>query len=187
MGVFNQEEEIQFLKRKLQELEAKIQDKGSNFTAFGRSYSQVGSSSNDFLIKTKGQVKIQWGNKFIDLIKEGKINVDSKVIYKQKEVGVKDGIYIIGDNEDQQVLLVVNGKTISLKGEVGTTYVSFLGEQNTTSENKYQALRNIGFLYPSIQDINDSAVKNGIVYIESEQKLYIISNGSLQNFLYQNP
>ncbi len=23
-----------------------------------------------------------WGNKFIDLIKEGKINVDSKVIYK---------------------------------------------------------------------------------------------------------
>lgn len=187
MGVFNQEEEIQFLKRKLQELEAKIQDKGSNFTAFGRSYSQVGSSSNDFLIKTKGQVKIQWGNKFIDLIKEGKINVDSKMIYKQKEVGVKDGIYIIGDNEDQQVLLVVDGKTISLKGEVGTTYISFLGEQNTTSENKYQALRNIGFLYPSIQDINDSAVKNGIVYIESEQKLYIISNGSLQQFSVEFP
>ena len=36
---------------------------------FGRSYNQYGDSDTDVIIKTKGQVKIQWGAKFIDLIK----------------------------------------------------------------------------------------------------------------------
>lgn len=40
---------------------------------FGKIFSSVGSSDSNFLIKTKGDVKIQWGNKFIDLIKNGKI------------------------------------------------------------------------------------------------------------------
>lgn len=177
------EKEIQLLKEKISELESKIQN--NNFKAFGRSYSKVGSSDSDFLIKTKGQVKIQWGSKFIDLIKDGKINVDSKVIYKENQIGVKDGIYVIG--EEQQVILVVDGQHIDLKGDIGTTYISFLGEQETTSENKYQALKNIGFIYPSIKDINESSLKNGIIYVEQEQKLYIIQNGNLQQFSAKIP
>lgn len=76
---------------------------------FGRSYSQIGNSDSDFLIKTKGQVKIQWGNKFIDLIKDGKINVDSSFIFKVKskdKVGVKDGIYL---TDDGMVYLQIGG------------------------------------------------------------------------------
>ena len=46
---------------------------------FGRSFSDVGSTSSDFLIKTRGQVKVQIGGKFIDLIKDGKINVNFEV------------------------------------------------------------------------------------------------------------
>jgi len=76
---------------------------------FGSSYSSAGSSSSDYLIKTRGKVKIQIGNKFIDLLKDGKINVDSKFIFKEKEVGSKDGIYIIGDGEDAKVIISIGG------------------------------------------------------------------------------
>ena len=107
MGTLDQIKEINLLKNKISELEAKIQNKDNDFTAFGRSYSKVGSSDSDFLIRTKGQVKIQWGSKFIDLIKDGKINVDSKFIYKESQVGVKDGIYIIGDETNKNQRLAI--------------------------------------------------------------------------------
>ena len=174
MGILDQAKEIQSLKKKISELESKIQDKGSSFAAFGRSYSKVGSPDSDFLIRTKGQVKIQWGSKFIDLIKDGKINVDSKFIYKESKVGVKDGIYIVGEGDESQVILKIGDTELSLKGEIGTTYVSFQGEQKSSSEQKYQALQNIGFLYKDLNSINTDSLQNGIVYIESEQKLYII-------------
>lgn len=176
MGILDQAKEIQSLKKKISELESKIQDKGGSFAAFGRSYSKVGSSDSDFLIRTKGQVKIQWGSKFIDLIKDGKINVDSKFIYKESKVGVKDGIYIVGEGDESQVILKIGDTELSLKGEIGTTYVSFQGEQQTTPEQKYTALTNIGFLYKSIGDVDTNGLQNGIVYIEAEQKLYIVQD-----------
>ena len=154
---------------------------------FGRSYESAGSSSADFLIKTKGKVKIQYGSKFIDLIKDGKINVDAKFIYKEKEVGVKDGIYVIGDGEESRVILLINGVQIDLKGEIGTTYVSFLEEQKTTSDNKYTALTNIGFIYKDLDSISDDSLKNGLIYVESEKKLYIISDGKLSEYVVNIP
>ena len=177
-------QKIESLQKRLSELESQNKQ---NLSMFGRSYSQVGNSNSDFLIKTKGQVKIQWGSKFIDLIKDGKINVDSKFIYKENSIGVKDGIYVIGDNEDQQVVLKVGDAEVNLKGELGATYVSFQGEQKSSSDQKYQALQNIGFLYKDLNSINTDSLQNGIVYIESEQKLYIISNGSLQQFSVEFP
>lgn len=181
----SQLEEIQALKKEIQEIKQKLLEKDSTTKAFGRAYSNVGTSNSDFLIKTKGQVKIQWGNKFIDLIKEGKLNVDAKFIYKQNEVGVKDGIYIVGD--DNKVILQVGGTQINLKGEVGTTYVSFQGEQKTSAEEKYTALTNIGFLYKSLDLVDSSSLQNGVIYVESEQKLYTVQNGTLQEFNLKFP
>ena len=154
---------------------------------FGRSYSQVGNTDSDFLIKTKGQVKVQWGSKFIDIIKDGKINVDSNFIFSVKSVdklGVKDGIYL---TDDGAVYLKVGSTVLNLVGEVGTTYVSFLEEQETTAEQKYIALQNIGFIYKDLNSISSQSLKNGIIYIESEQKLYTVSDGSVSEFTIAFP
>lgn len=178
----SQLEEIQTLKKEIQEIKKQLLE--TTTKSFGRAYSNVGTSNSDFLIKTKGQVKIQWGNKFIDLIKNGKINVDAKFIYKQNEVGVKDGIYVIGDD---QVILQVGGAQINLKGDIGTSYVSFQGEQKTSAEQKYTALTNIGFLYKTLDSVDADSLKNGVIYVESEQKLYIVQNGTLQEFSISFP
>lgn len=177
--------ELEDLLRRVSELEKQV--KNGSFSAFGRSYSSIGSSSSDFVIKTKGQVKIQWGNKFIDLIKDGKVNADLKFIFQRDSVGVKDGIYIIGEGDTQQVILQVNGNQINLKGEIGTTYVSFQDAQQTTSEQKYTALQNIGFIYKSLAEVTQDSLQNGIIYVESEQKLYIVQNGSLSEFTVEFP
>ena len=176
--------ELESLKKRIETLESKASDKNS-LQMFGRSYSQAGSSNSDFVIKTKGQVKIQWGSKFIDLIKDGKINVNSKFIYISDEIGTKDGIYVSTDGTN--VVLKVGDFSINLAGEIGTTYVSFLQKQETSSEQKHQALTNIGFLYSSIDDVTEKSLKNGIIYVESEQKLYIVQDGKLTEFSIDIP
>ena len=62
----NIEKELQQLKQRIASLEAQKN------VLFGNSYSSACSSSSDYLIKTRGKVKIQIGNKFIDLLKDGK-------------------------------------------------------------------------------------------------------------------
>lgn len=49
---------ISSLEDRIKELKSQKKD---NLPMFERSYSQVGNSNSNFLIKTKGQVKVQWG------------------------------------------------------------------------------------------------------------------------------
>lgn len=177
--------ELEDLLRRVSELEKQV--KNGSFSAFGRSYSSIGSSSSDFVIKTKGQVKIQWGNKFIDLIKDGKINVNSKFIYTvdtQDNIGNKDGIYVTSDGS----VYVKSGDTIiSLVGEIGTTYVSFMEEQQTTSDQKHTALKNIGFIYDSLEQVDSTALQNGLIYVQDQHKIYLVRNGQLEEFKLEIP
>lgn len=176
--------EIQSLKNQITSLEQKLNKSNS---MFGRSYSQVGSSSSDFLIKTKGQVKIQWGNKFIDLIKDGKVNSDLKFIYEinsKEDIGKKNGIYV---STEGYVYLKTNNQIINISGDEDTTYVSFMQNQKTTSQQKLTALKNIGLIYDSIPNITDDIIENGIIYVTSEKKLYSIQNGIVSEFYINLP
>lgn len=154
----------------------------SNINLFGSSYSPVGSSTSDLLLKSRGKVKIQIGNKFIDLIKDGQINVQTKFIYQQKEVGKADGIYIV----DEEVFLVVNGTQITLSSSEDT-YVSFMVPQQSTAEQKQQALTNIGFIYQDLASLEANTILNSIVYVQETQKLYIVVNGSVSEYISPFP
>lgn len=176
---------LEDLEKRIAKLEEQNKD---NLKMFGRSYSQYGNSNSDFLIKTKGQVKIQWGSKFIDLIKDGKINVESDFIYSvdsTDDIGVKDGIYII--DEGKSVILQLNSKQYPIIGEIGTTYVSFVENQETNSDAKHNALVNIGFIHESLDTVDSNSLQNGIIYVESTQKLYTITNGNLSEFSINIP
>lgn len=176
--------ELESLKKRIETLESKASDKNS-LQMFGRSYSQAGSSNSDFVIKTKGQVKIQWGSKYIDLIKDGKINANFKFIYQTDKVGTKDGIYVVGENKD--VILVIDGNSITLSSQGGNTYVSFQDIQTADSDQKHTALKNIGLIYENYSDVEQAQIKNGIVYVESEKKLYTILNGVVSEFSVSIP
>lgn len=151
----------------------------SNFDKlFGRTYSTVGDSDSDFIIKTRGQVKVQWGKKFIDIIKDGKLNVDVSFIGSvdsYNDIGSKDGLYYV--KEDGSIYLVVNGNKINILGDVDGTYVSFVSKQDTADEQKGQASKNLGIRYSSKDEATEYGVTNGIVFLEDANRWYIVEDG----------
>lgn len=150
---------------------------------FGRTYSTVGNSDSDFIIKTRGQVKVQWGKKFIDIIKDGKLNVDVTLIKEVSSIDsiTSDGIYMLeGSNT---VVVRINGVTVSLVSDNSGNYVSFIRPQLTTDEQKKQAQRNIGLRYSTIQEAITDSAYNGILFIDSDKKLYIAEDGVYTEYL----
>lgn len=156
----------------------------SNFDKlFGRTYSTVGNSDSDFIIKTRGQVKVQWGKKFIDIIKDGKLNVDVTLIKEVSSIDsiTSDGIYMLeGSNT---VVVRINGVTVFLVSDNSDNYVSFIKPQLTTDEQKKQAQRNIGLRYSTIQEAITDSAYNGILFIDSDKKLYIAEDGVYTEYL----
>lgn len=128
------------------------------------------------LILQGSSVKIQWGNKFIDVIKNGKIaSEEVKFIYQiSSEDEIKqDGIYILND----ELWVVIGDKHIKLGSE---SYISYIQEQKLTEDQQYTALKNLGFYYDTLEEAQSA--KNGIVYIADTQKLYLVNNGTLTEY-----
>ena len=145
---------------------------------FGRSYESIGNGKSDLILKTRGQVKVKWGEKYIDLIKDGKVAADSLTIKRVSEVPNKKGIYI---TEDGSIYVSDGTNSYNIFGEVGTTYVSFAGKQEVTAEQRLQALQNIGLIFTNEEEFSQSGIQNGIVYISDSQEFYKVVDGSLES------
>ena len=149
---------------------------------FGRTYETVGNVSGDLLLKTRGGVKVQIGSSFIDLVKNGKINVDIDII---KEASSKDniidnGLYLVKD-----VLYVKYQDTVlPLNSNTGENQVSYLPQLNITQEQKIQAQKNIGIYYDTLEEAQQN-VNNGYFYIK-ERGIYVINNQTLDQVLTLN-
>lgn len=159
----------------------------NDFQMFGRSYGEIGKGNTDLVLNTKGEIKVRVGKQFFNLFKDGKIggSSDSYFIKQTDDISeeTEDGIYIA---DDGSIYIINNGETYTLKGEISNDYVSFKVEQETSLDQKYQALKNIGFIYPTLEDAQE--VSQGIVYIEDKKALYIADdNGSLINLLLNLP
>ena len=154
-------------------------------TMFGKTYNTVGSADSNLILQTRGDLKIRWGDKFIDLIKNGKINVDVDLIkkVKDKESIFKDGIYLVENEENPEVWLYVGGTLINLAGEIGTTYVSFIGTQDVDAEKRYQALINAGFYYNTMEDAEAAKLQSGLIYIVEQNQLYYVKDGELNPYV----
>lgn len=143
---------------------------------FGKNYQEAGSSSSPLLLRSNGEIKLQWGNKFIDLIKNGKVNSEAKdyifTVDTSDEIKA-NGIYLV--TEDSSIWINVEGTKTKLS-DTDTTYVSFLTEQETTPEQKQQALTNLGLIYENIDALNKANLITGLAYVVEANKLYLIQN-----------
>lgn len=158
---------------------------------FGKTYNTIGSTDSNFIIKTKGDLKVQWGGKFIDIIKNGKIASSSTNILKTASSSddISDnGIYLIPTEEGNEVWISIDGTKVNLAGEVGTTYVSFLAEQKeVTTDQKYTALTNAGFYYETLEEAQQAGIKAGIIFVIEENKLYLAKEGQLSEYIALSP
>ena len=147
---------------------------------FGKTYNTVGSTDSNFIIKTKGDLKVQWGNKYIDILKNGKIASSSEgFIYEYNSIDEikKDGLYLIND----QVVIRCNNKNIELNN-FENTYISYLQPQELTTEQKQITLKNIGLYYDTLEEAKQAGLNNGMVFILSENKIFFIKDGILSEY-----
>lgn len=149
---------------------------------FGRTYETVGNVSGDLLLKTRGGIKVQIGSSFIDLVKNGKINVDIDII---KEASSKDniidnGLYLVKD-----VLYVKYQDTVlPLNSSTEENQVSYLPQLNITQEQQIQAQKNIGIYYDTLEEAQQN-VSDGYVYIK-EKGLYVIQSSIPMQIINSN-
>ncbi len=153
----------------------------SNTTIAGKPSTTIGDKDSQLVLRGSS-VKIQWGNKFIDLIKNGKINCESQNILQTETSSdniKEDGIYLVGE----EIWINISGNKTLLSNSNDSLYVSFLSKQDKiTSDQKQQALRNIGFYYNSLEDVKNAKISTGVVYVQSENKLYVISQDSIVEY-----
>lgn len=154
---------------------------------FGKTYNTIGSTDSNFIIKTKGDLKVQWGGKFIDVIKNGKLASAGagilKVASSSDDIS-SNGVYLVPTDEGNEVWVSIDGTKVNIAGEVGTTYVSFLTEQKgVTADQKYTALVNAGLYYETLKDAQEAGVKAGLIFIVGENKLYIAKDGQLSEYI----
>ena len=158
---------------------------GTTTTMFGKAYDTVGSADKNLILQTRGDLKVRWGNKYIDLIKNGKINVDVDLLKKidNKDSIIKDGVYLVENEDHSEVWLQIGDSLINLLGEIGTTYVSYASIQEVTVDEKFTALSNIGFFYQTLEDVKKANVQKGLVYIVDQHKLFYIENGEITEYI----
>ena len=82
-------------------------------TIGGTVYESIGSSTSNLLLKSNGTVRVQWGTKLIDLVKNGKIasgNSDFQVSVVEDESEIKsDGVFILKVGDSEQLWIRKDG------------------------------------------------------------------------------
>lgn len=149
-------------------------------TIAGKNSNVVGNKDTTLILRGTS-LKYQFGNKFIDLIKNGKINSESEQILKTADSidsVQSDGIYLV----DENIWAIIGGTKVQLSDST-TTYVSYLVKQeDVTAEQKTTALTNIGFYYDTYQEAEQAGLTSGLIYVKGDNKLYVITDGILKEY-----
>lgn len=153
-------------------------------TIGGTVYEAIGSSSSNLLLKCNGTARIQWGNKLIDLVKNGKIasgDGSAKISVISNESDIKsDGIYVLNSGESSQLWIRTGSKNYNLTGT--ELHISASTKQGIPVEQQKQALENIGIYYNTLEELQNSGIQDGIAYVLEDRNLYTVKNGLISEF-----
>lgn len=156
-------------------------------TMFGKTYNTVGSANTNLMLQTKGDLKIRWGNKFIDLVKNGKINAESDVLKTaDSSDGISsDGIFVVRNGDKDEIWIRIGKTLVNVNQEVPQEYISYKEEQKLTGEERQIALSNIGMIFDTYTNLSSSGIKNGIAYVLETQQFFSIVDGQVNEYNFE--
>ena len=143
----------------------------------GKPSTIIGTQNTNLVLRGQA-IKIQYGNKFIDLIKDGKIcsnQSNSSVIQSQTESKFQE--------LDGSIILSLQDQNLNLSDLTDKRYVSYL-QQSVGQDDKIQALKNLGFYYDSVIDIDPNFI--GIAYVLNDNKFYQVQNGVVAEYVFNS-
>ena len=159
----------------------------------GKPYLMVGSADTDIILNGKGNIKVRFGNSFLDLISNGKISkTDSNdksinIVQNKSDIGTADGWYFV-ESEDaiyfqiNRVLYPVLSKRDDI--ENSEDYLAINYNQNLTLEQIRTAQRNLKVIIDN-QD-NIAILPTDFVYFNSDDKVHYYNNNGTLVELYLN-
>lgn len=159
----------------------------------GKPYLMVGSADTDIILNGKGNVKVRFGNAFLDLISNGKISKTDgndksiNIVQNKSDIGTADGWYFV-ESEDaiyfqiNRVLYPVLSKRDDI--ENSEDYLAINYNQNLTLEQIRTAQRNLKVIIDN-QD-NIAILPTDFVYFNSDDKVHYYNNNGTLVELYLN-
>ena len=144
-----------------------------NLSIFGKNQGEIGSLDKNLVLRTKGQVYIRFGKKYIELLnRKGELNVKiPKMLSKVESTDdiSSDGFYLVDGN----IYAYTNSELIQISGIEGQ-FISYAIEQELSQQEIDIAQKNIGLKFNSLKDAS-SSIKEGIVFIGN--KIYYLNKG----------
>lgn len=173
----------------------------------GKVYTLVGDEGTDIILNGKGNVKIRFGNSFLDLIKNGKISAESisqssssiiKEVNDKSEI-TSDGIYYSKADGTFYIslggiLFELNSKEVDegedppSEGEPDYTnedYLAINKTQKLTSDQIKYALGNIKQVINYLTDDSEDLPTDYAYYVVDNKRHYVKTSDGLQE-LYLN-
>mgnify|MGYP001047403733 FL=1 len=153
----------------------------------GKPYLMVGSADTDIILNGKGNVKVRFGNAFLDLISNGKISKTDgndksiNIVQNKSDIGTADGWYFV--KSEDAIYFQINGvlyPVLSKRDDVENSedYLAINYNQDLTLEQIRTAQRNLKVIINN-QD-NTAILPIDFVYFNSDDKVhYYNDNGTL--------
>lgn len=153
----------------------------------GKPYLMVGSADTDIILNGKGNVKVRFGNAFLDLISNGKISKTDgndksiNIVQNKNDIGTADGWYFVESKD--AIYFQINGilyPVLSKRDDVENSedYLAINYNQDLTLEQIRTAQRNLKVIINN-QD-NTAILPIDFVYFNSDDKVhYYNNNGTL--------
>lgn len=164
-----------------------------NEKILGKPYTLVGDASSDIILNGKGNVKVRFGNSFIDLVINGKVSNtfgDVKVINKvdtKNDIGDKDGWYFV--TEDSSLYYKVDGTLyfiVSKKDGEDTQeeYLAINYTQNLSLKQIETVQRNMKAVIDTVDNLD--SIPEGFAYFNLDSRAHYINEGGELRELYLN-